>query len=281
MGDYIEVQLTQLVPNPDNPRDTLGDLDELATSIDTIGILQRLLVTPTADGAYMVVDGHRRYWAMRSIDYKQPIPIEVRDMDRGHRIAAAVAAGSFIRPISPIDQAKAFRALEELGYTRAQIEAATGFNQPTISTRLRLLELTPEQQQAIHDGRMSLKAAKEATYQLGRRAPDKAPRKRRAVPIVNDGTCPTCGRSSRPAPAKTEFAPRARVDHTLPPLPPVDRTTVIEAGAPNTHVVLACDDCEFTCPPSQPRQLLRHALEAHERPSTRAERTPIRLPITA
>lgn len=27
MGDYLEVSLDQLVPNPDNPRDTLGDLD--------------------------------------------------------------------------------------------------------------------------------------------------------------------------------------------------------------------------------------------------------------
>lgn len=196
-GGYLELRLDQLIPNPDNPRETLGDLDDLAASIDTIGLLQRLLVTPAGD-VYMVVDGHRRYWAMHSVGYTRPIPVEVRTMDRADRIAAAVAAGTFVRPISPIDQAKAFRALEELGMTRADIERRTGVNQPTISTRLRLLELTPAQQLAVHEGRMSLKAAKEATYQLGRRAPDHAPRVRRPA----TEPCPTCGQ-----PRPKEFTP--------------------------------------------------------------------------
>lgn len=192
MGEYLEVQLRQLAPNPDNPRETLGDLDELAASIGSIGVLQRLLVT-TVDDTFMVVDGHRRYWAMRSIDYERSIPVEVREMDRAERLAAAVAAGTFTRPISPIDQAKAFRALEEMGLTRAQIEQRTGCNQPMISTRLRLLDLAPAQQKAVHEGRMTLHQAKLATYELGRRAPDRAPRQvapRRPKPA---NACPTCG----------------------------------------------------------------------------------------
>lgn len=197
---YVEVRLEQLVANPDNPRETLGDLEELAASIDAIGLLQRLLVTPDGDG-FMVVDGHRRYWAMRSVNYARPIPVEVRVMGRAERLAAAVAAGTFTRPISPIDQAKAFRALEEMGLTRAQIEQWTGVNQPTISTRLRLLELPSSQQLAVHEGRMTLHQAKLAVYELGRRAPDRAPRpprRRQIVPAVAvdaDGseTCPTCG----------------------------------------------------------------------------------------
>ena len=193
MGEYLEVRLDQLAQNPDNPRETLGDLDDLAASIAAVGVLQRLLVSPLGDGFYMVVDGHRRYWSMRSIDYDRPIPVEVREMDRADRLAAAVAAGTFTRPISPIDQAKAFRALQEMGLTRAQIEQRTGCNQPMISTRLRLLKLTPAQQKAVHEGRMTLHQAKLATYELGRRAPDRAPRQvasRRPKPA---DACPTCG----------------------------------------------------------------------------------------
>ena len=199
-GGYVELSLGQLVPNPDNPRETLGELDELAASIGAIGVLQRLLVHPLAGDEFMVVDGHRRYWAMRSIEYSLPIPVEVREMDRAERLSAAVAAGTFSRPISPIDQAKAFRALEEMGLTRAEIERRTGVNQPTISTRLRLLELSPKQQLAVHDGRMTLHEAKLATYALGRRAPDSAPRQRRVVRSKASAadpdavsTCPTCG----------------------------------------------------------------------------------------
>lgn len=182
--------LTDLIPNPDNPRDTLGDLDDLAASIAAVGLIQQLIVTRSGNH-YIVVDGHRRYWAMRSINYDRPIPVEIRHLDRGQRIAAAVAAGTFVRPISPIDQAKAFRALEDLGYTRAQIEQATGCNQPMISTRLRLLELTPQQQLAVHEGRMTLHQAKLATYELGRRRPDSAPRPPRTKPTGD--VCPNCG----------------------------------------------------------------------------------------
>lgn len=218
MTGYLEVHLADLVPNPDNPRDTLGDLDDLATSIAAVGILQRLLVTPLGD-QYMVVDGHRRYWSMRSITYDQPIPVEVRNMDRADRLAAAVAAGTFTRPLSPIDQAKAFHALEELGLTRAQIEARTGCSQPMISTRLRLLELTPKQQAAVHDGRMTLHEAKLATYELGRRAPDRAPRIRRPTTRAQPGTdtCTTCGQPiTRPAPIadpdSSHLRPAARAE---------------------------------------------------------------------
>lgn len=200
MAEYTEVQLSQLTPNPDNPRETLGDLDELAVSIGAIGVLQRLLVTLDGD-SFMVVDGHRRYWAMRSINYSTPIPVEVRVMDRAERLSAAVAAGTFTRPISPIDQARAFQALEEMGLTRAEIEQRTGCNQPMISTRLKLLTLTPAQQAAVHEGRMTLHEAKLAAYQVGRRAPDKAPRPPRARPAKSAGgdVCPTCGQSTEPA----------------------------------------------------------------------------------
>lgn len=269
----MTVRLDQLVPNPDNPRETLGAIEDLAASIQSIGVLQRLLVHPVGDGVFMVVDGHRRFWAMRLLEYPHSIPVEVRTMDRAQRISAAVAAGTFSRAISPIDQAKAFRHLEQMGLTRAQIEQATGVNQPTISTRLRLLELTPAQQTAVHEGRMTLEAAKRAVYELGRRAPDKAPR----PPRTRTGLCPTCGQPATAPPPAVVFAPRAPVvDPTLPPAPPADRTPH-RAGEPFRRV-LVCDDCEFTCEVNEPRLLIRHCVEVHHRPATRSERTPSRVP---
>lgn len=225
MSEYVELRLDQLVPNPDNPRETLGDLDELAASIGAIGVLQRLLVSPIGDGEFMVVDGHRRYWSMRSIDYARPIPVEVRTMDRAERLSAAVAAGTFTRPISPIDQAKAFRALEEMGLTRAEIERRTGVNQPTISTRL--LELSPQQQAAVHEGRMTLHEAKLATYELGRRAPDRAPRQRTKIrPPKGSGlsTCPACGQEI----VEIVIAAPALGSHRAPLAEPISRAEVLK-----------------------------------------------------
>jgi ParB/RepB/Spo0J family partition protein len=278
----LELRLDQLVPNPDNPRATLGELDELAASILSMGLLQRLLVSPVAGavGQFMVVDGHRRYWAMRSIEYPLPIPVEIRVMDRVDMLVAAVAAGSFSRPISPIDQAKAFQALRELGLNQLQISERTGVPQPTVSTRLRLLELSPAQQLAVHEGRMTLDQAKKATHAIRRRAPDRAPRPPRAQQL---GVCPTCG--TRPAPPpppgadRMTFAPRARpvVDPSLPPAPPADRTV---GGVPGPARVLMCDDCDFSCDLDRVSLLIRHCVEVHGRPATKDERRPARPPHT-
>jgi ParB/RepB/Spo0J family partition protein len=273
----IELRLDQLVPNPDNPRATLGELDELAASILSIGLLQRLLVSPVdgAVGQFMVVDGHRRYWAMRSVDYPHPIPVEVRVMDRVEMLTAAIAAGTFSRPISPIDQAKAFQALREMGLNGKQISQRTGVAQPTVSVRLRLLELSPAEQLAVHEGRMTLEQAKHATYKLGRRAPDRAPRPPRAKQL---GVCPTCGNragATAPAPERSTFAPRARpvVDPSLPPAPPADRTA---GGVPGPARVLMCDDCDFSCDLDRVSLLIRHCVEVHGRPATKDERRPAR-----
>lgn len=263
MSTHLEVRLADLVPNPDNPRESLGDIDDLAASIAAVGVLQRLLVTPLASGHFMVVDGHRRFAALQALDYQAPIPVEVRTMDRIERLTAAVAAGSFSRPISPIDQAKAFAALKELGLTQVEISERTGVPQPTVSVRLRLLELTPEQQTAIHEGRMSLDAAKKATYELGRRAPDKAPRVvRRSIDVGSTAGLPTttvdagdlCSSCGQPMPEQDDVAPAPRI---VVPL------------------VIMCDACEFETTPDRVAELSRHCITEHKRRVTPAERRPV------
>lgn len=259
-GTYIEMRLSDLIENPDNPRETLADIDELAGSIAAVGVLQRLLVTPTDSFQYMVVDGHRRFAALRLLEWDRPIPVEVRTMDRVERLTAAVSAGSFSRPISPIDQARAFAALKELGLTQVEISERTGVPQPTVSVRLRLLELTDEQQTAVHEGRMTLDAAKKATYELGRRALDRAPRSPRAMqlgstalPTTTIGTdaCPTCGQTK---PTADDSTPAVR---TVVPL------------------VLMCDDCDYETTPDRASELNRHCHEVHNRRASQVERTPV------
>jgi hypothetical protein len=42
------VQVAEVAEHPDNPRDTLGDLTELAASIKTLGLRQPVLVVPVS-----------------------------------------------------------------------------------------------------------------------------------------------------------------------------------------------------------------------------------------
>lgn len=54
---------SKLEPHPDNPRKDLGDLSELAASIQKQGLLQNLTVVPSPDtpDKYRIVIGHRRF----------------------------------------------------------------------------------------------------------------------------------------------------------------------------------------------------------------------------
>ena len=62
-----EIDLDSISPNPEQPRTTFDEesLNELATSIRELGIIQPLTLRETADGRYQIISGERRYRAAR------------------------------------------------------------------------------------------------------------------------------------------------------------------------------------------------------------------------
>ena len=64
--NIVEIPLSSIFAHPDNPRKNLGDLTELAESIQTNGILQNLTVVRNKlDDTYTVIIGHRRLAAAK------------------------------------------------------------------------------------------------------------------------------------------------------------------------------------------------------------------------
>ena len=63
------IEITKIVSgkNIRNERDT--DINELAESIETNGLINPLLVKPLNDGRYEVIAGHRRYEAIRRLGF--------------------------------------------------------------------------------------------------------------------------------------------------------------------------------------------------------------------
>src|SRR5581483_6413351 len=72
-------------PHPANIREELGELSELARSIQQQGILQPLLVQPHPgkEGRYRLLAGHRRFEAAQLAGLSQ-VPVVIRDgVDEG------------------------------------------------------------------------------------------------------------------------------------------------------------------------------------------------------
>src|ERR1044072_6888687 len=65
IGRMITVE--QLDPNPEQPRVEIGDLTEVTISVKEKGVLEPLLVKPSAQkGRWMIIAGERRWRAARA-----------------------------------------------------------------------------------------------------------------------------------------------------------------------------------------------------------------------
>ncbi|GAA4120568.1 hypothetical protein GCM10022215_24350 [Nocardioides fonticola] len=155
----VDVLLDELHPDPDNVRDELGDLTELARSIADQGVLQPV-VARRHDGHLVLVMGHRRHAAARLAGLTR-IPCIIRaDMDPDDVLAAMIMENGQRLGLDPIEEARALARLKRLdNATDADLAARVSKSQPYISARLALLSLTPPQQAAVRAGTLSLTRA--------------------------------------------------------------------------------------------------------------------------
>ena len=82
------VPIESVDPNPDQPRQVMGDLSELMASIAEKGIIEPLVVRQRG-GRYQIVAGERRYQAASQLGLRE-LPVVIRDVDDTEIIEIAV-----------------------------------------------------------------------------------------------------------------------------------------------------------------------------------------------
>ena len=145
-----------MVPNPHQPRHHMDDagLAELAASIREHGVLQPVLVTETLDG-YQLIAGERRVRAARLAGLER-IPALVRQLADRDQLEVALVENVQRADLDPIDEALAYRQLiDEFGLTQERVADRVGKARATVANTLRLLDLHPDVQAAIGDGRIT------------------------------------------------------------------------------------------------------------------------------
>ena len=158
-----------LYPSPDNVRDDLGDLDDLATSIAANGLQQPLRVTSLdyIDGddssGYHIIAGHRRYAAIGMLlvakQWTGDIPCMVAsaELDDQSRVAAMLVENLQRADLNPIEEGKAFaRLTKEFRFKTADVAAKIGRSADYVNTRLSLLKLPEAVQTSVNIGFMPL-----------------------------------------------------------------------------------------------------------------------------
>lgn len=147
------VGVAKIIPAPDNHRSDVGDVSELAASIASLGLLNRISVAPNGDGTFQVIAGHRRLEALKSLG-RTEAPVEVLEgLSEQERQEAMLIENLQREDLSPLEEARAFqRLIKEFDATQRSVAERIGRSQSHVSKRLTLLELPAEVQQELDSG---------------------------------------------------------------------------------------------------------------------------------
>ena len=144
--DLRQLPVELIRPNPRQPRKVFDEasLLALAGSLGERGLLQPVLVRPSADGAYELIAGERR-WRAATLAGLDTIPALVRAHDDAESVELALIENMAREDLNPIEEARACALLvEELGLTREEIGRRVGRSRVAVSNLLRLLDLPDE-----------------------------------------------------------------------------------------------------------------------------------------
>ena len=109
---HVPIEL--LYANPNNPRKRFAeeDLETLASSLRSRGLLQPLVVRPRAEGGFEIVAGERRWRASQRAGLHE-LPVLVRELDDKATLEIALIENIQRADLNPLEEARAYRQLME------------------------------------------------------------------------------------------------------------------------------------------------------------------------
>ena len=148
-----EIPISQIIPNPDQPRQNFDEaaLEELATSIRELGIIQPLTLRNISDNSYQIISGERRYRAALLAGLSS-VPAYIRTANDSEVTEMALIENIQREDLNAIEIALTFRKLiDQYNLTQERLSERIGKKRATIANFLRLLKLPAEVQLGLHD----------------------------------------------------------------------------------------------------------------------------------
>jgi ParB family chromosome partitioning protein len=143
--------------NPRNPRREFReeDLEELAQSLKAHGIVQPIVVRPTANGRHEIIAGERRWRAAQRAGLHD-VPVTILDVSDREALELAIVENVQRTDLNPIEEARGYQALiDEFEYTQADLGGTIGKSRVHVTNTLRLLKLPASVLALLEDGTLS------------------------------------------------------------------------------------------------------------------------------
>ncbi|HEX2256351.1 MAG TPA: ParB/RepB/Spo0J family partition protein [Afifellaceae bacterium] len=157
-GGPRTIPLALIHPNPRNPRREFNadELDNLAASLRTHGLVQPIVVRPVGEGErYEIIAGERRWRAAQKAGLHE-VPVTILAVSDSKALELAIVENVQRTDLNPVEEALGYQALmEEFDYTQADLGAAVGKSRAHVANTLRLLKLPPPVLEALERGALS------------------------------------------------------------------------------------------------------------------------------
>jgi ParB family transcriptional regulator, chromosome partitioning protein len=189
LGGAVQSELSQLPveavhPNPRQPRKR-HDVEAaigLADSVRSQGVIQPVVVRPRADGGWELIAGERRWRAARKAGLPT-VPALIREADDRDSLLLGLVENVAREELSPAEEARAYAVLiDEFGLSLGEVAERVGRSKPSVSNRMRLLELPEDVLAMLERGELSEGHARAVLA-----VPDQDGRRRLAREIVKSG----------------------------------------------------------------------------------------------
>lgn len=165
-ADILRIPVDLIEANPFQPRmsfDAAG-LEELSSSIKSLGLIQPITVRRVSPSRYQIISGERRYRACRMAGMTM-IPAYVREADDTGMLEMAIVENIQREDLDPVEVAMSYqRLMEECSLTQEQMADRVGKKRATVANTLRLLKLPVKVQ---HDLKVGLITSGHAKALLG------------------------------------------------------------------------------------------------------------------
>jgi ParB family chromosome partitioning protein len=141
VGRMVAIDL--LDPNPNQPRQVMGDLSELIASIAEKGILEPLVVRQRGD-RFQIVAGERRYQAAVQAGLRE-LPVVIREVDETEMLELALIENLQRKDLTPFEESEALQGLaERCGYTHEDLARRLGKSRTSVTESLTLNAMPAE-----------------------------------------------------------------------------------------------------------------------------------------
>jgi ParB family transcriptional regulator, chromosome partitioning protein len=141
VGRMVAIELID--PNPNQPRQVMGDLSELMASIAEKGIIEPLVLRQQGE-RFQIVAGERRYQAAVQVGLKE-LPAVIREADETEMLEVALVENLQRKDLTPFEEAEAMHNLaQRCGYTHEMLARKLGKSRTAVTESLALQAMPDE-----------------------------------------------------------------------------------------------------------------------------------------